>query len=738
MERYGRDGSFWKARPSLPYRPITSVELGNEPNWGGYWCPTPEPETYAKYASAGADGAHAADPQIEAAIGGLVMMRINEIRNGVVHGMATDTFLSRMINAEPTLRDKVDSVALHLYNQDPDVNLSLLGWVRARMAELGLGSQNLYISEFGWGTKGGINFVSETTREANFRSFISKLSRTDCQVSALAPFTWYSQESDPGNPEHWFGLAAADGSPYPSGQAYIDEVATFEGSGTEPAVRNTLHVCGAPPPDQDGDGVPDESDDYPIDPDRSTGSGETPPPDPEQPVGPSRPPRLPADFFGVFAREMPWEADRRRSYYDSMQAIHLGVVRDTTLWNHAEPSQPTSPSGMPNWTETDPRVLGMARRGIRVQPTFIRPPDWISSVPSQAEAQFVAFLEAYAERYGRDGSFWAENGNLDRDLSVRDYEIWSDVDLNQGAWDGTASAAEYASTYSLAAAALTAVDPSARAVIPLHQSSRSGSAADFIRSMVLASPGLRGKIDSVYVEILQSSSPAEIESVVASMRSALNDTGNPTATIKAGIGWNTQGPSSVTETMRADLLAASADRLARSDCGVDAVIADSWTMAEQDQASAWDWLGIAERSDGALRPSGEAFGAVASSFLGYGEVPARSTVHACGLAAPDRDGDGTLDESDDFPIDPERFDGESPVITSSLNKSRSRVTVKFSATDQSALSNFECRLDNKAWTPCSSTLAIKRPRPGRHVLRIAVADEWGNRSEVSKRWKTSR
>lgn len=736
VERYGQGGAFWRANPGLPQHPIERIELGNEPNWGGYWCPTPEPEVYAQYAHAGAQGAHSADGRIEVATGGLVTLRDDELRFGVVHGMATDRFLARMVAAVPELAQELDSIALHLYDQDPDVNLSLIGWTRNEMSRLGLHDQALYVSEFGWNTKGGVNFVSEETRRDNFRSFVSQLARTDCEISAIAPFTWRSEQSDPGNPEHWFGLADADGTPHPSGQAYFDEVAKFEGSGSEPAPRQTLHVCNAPPPDQDGDGVPDELDDYPLDPNRTTGSGETPPPDPEAPGQPALPPRLPADFFGVFTRVMPWQAERRSAYYDSMEAVNLGAIRDTTLWDHAQPTKPTSSLSGLSWTETDPRVLGAAKRGMRIAPTFIDRPGWISSIPAQANFEFSAFLMAYAERYGRNGSFWTENGHLDSSLAVRDYEIWSDVELDQGAWDGTASPAEYASTYLHARNALRSVDPSARAVMPLHEASRQGTAADFIRSAVQATPGLSANIDSVYVEVLQAESPREIENVVATVRAALDATLNSGATIKVGIGWSTQGPSSISESARAALFAESADRLARSDCGIDAVIADSWTMKESDPNSPWDWLGIAEPALGTLRPSGEAFGAVASRYLGFGGKAARSTVHSCGLPAPDRDHDGKADEHDDFPTDPDRFDGTAPVVTIKGPGRRSNPALfNLNAVDEFGIESLECRTDRQPWNACGKSFRTKPLKRGRHTFEARALDSAGNVGRERVRWK---
>ena len=34
LSAYGPDGAFWKANPALPHKPITQIEVCNEPNFG--------------------------------------------------------------------------------------------------------------------------------------------------------------------------------------------------------------------------------------------------------------------------------------------------------------------------------------------------------------------------------------------------------------------------------------------------------------------------------------------------------------------------------------------------------------------------------------------------------------------------------------------------------------------------------------------------------------------------------
>jgi len=120
LRRYGRQGSFWVDHPELRYKPVTRVELWNEPNWRPFYCPAPDPERYAEMVAAGADAAHAVDPDAVVSIGGLVTLKSTTYADGRPTGIELSEFLRRMTAAEPTLPDRVDAVAVHLYDQNPD------------------------------------------------------------------------------------------------------------------------------------------------------------------------------------------------------------------------------------------------------------------------------------------------------------------------------------------------------------------------------------------------------------------------------------------------------------------------------------------------------------------------------------------------------------------------------------------------------------------------------------------
>src|SRR5215203_2701300 len=85
-----------------------------------------------------------------------------------------------MTAAEPTLPDKVDAVAIHLYDLDPDGDISLIGWLRSKMAAAGLGAASVLVTEYGWHTQGGAGSVPEDLRAQFEGIFANQAPRLNC------------------------------------------------------------------------------------------------------------------------------------------------------------------------------------------------------------------------------------------------------------------------------------------------------------------------------------------------------------------------------------------------------------------------------------------------------------------------------------------------------------------------------------------------------------------------------
>ena len=72
-ERYGPGGSFWREHPELPPRPIKTWEIWNEQNSIAYWCPKPDPGTYAELFAHAATQIKEIQPEARVITGGLVL-----------------------------------------------------------------------------------------------------------------------------------------------------------------------------------------------------------------------------------------------------------------------------------------------------------------------------------------------------------------------------------------------------------------------------------------------------------------------------------------------------------------------------------------------------------------------------------------------------------------------------------------------------------------------------------------
>lgn len=235
--RYGRDGSFWDAHPELPYEPITEYEIWNEPNFGRLWCPAPDPAAYARLYLAARAAIHAVDPRAVVLIGGLAAFPADEA--GPPAKTSYRTFLTGMARAEPSLRTKVDAIAVHPYGKDPAAVLRALEGMRAAIDATGMSAVPMLADEIGWHTRGtlGLPPVPEDRRASYFRALTPAIARSDCDVIGIAAHTWVTLEHNPNRPEDWYGMAdPLTGRPYPSAIAYGEQVKELEtGSKTSSA-----------------------------------------------------------------------------------------------------------------------------------------------------------------------------------------------------------------------------------------------------------------------------------------------------------------------------------------------------------------------------------------------------------------------------------------------------------------------------------------------------------------------
>jgi len=317
------------------------------------------------------------------------------------------------------------------------------------------------------------------------------------------------------------------------------------------------------------------------------------------------------DVYGVNAQdvlrlpESSWDG-----HINAMVGGGLTRVRSDANWEQVEPAAPAAPGAHRyDWSGLDRQVAALARHGVRWHPIVSYGTTWAGQVPGDSltpprVADFAAYANALARRYGRGGSFWAEHPSLP-EWPVTRYEIWNEPNAAQF-WRPQERAPErYADLYLAARSSLHRVDPAARAIVGGLALSNPGviSADSFIRRMYRHRPDLRGNVDAVGFHPYA----ATVEGIYAKLRNfrdALTRVGAGEVPIEiTEVGW----PSNeVDEQHRAAALARLADELPRSDCNVQGVLPYSWVGGEYNPANREHWFGIF-RADATPKPSGSAY-----------------------------------------------------------------------------------------------------------------------------------
>lgn len=216
--RYGRDGEFWRANPALPYRPVATFEVWNEPNMAHWWRPTPDPGAYAGLYLTTRDAIKNIDPAATVIVGGIAAAP-----ETTWDGRADVEFLREMYERRPDLRGRVDGVGFHPYAPTPADVLQRVAEMRAVLRDVGEPAVPLMLTEIGWPTRGDSDNVvaSDDVAAQYVRDALVGLSQSGCGVARITWYTWVAPEQDPSESIDWMGLVNRDASPKPAGTAFV-------------------------------------------------------------------------------------------------------------------------------------------------------------------------------------------------------------------------------------------------------------------------------------------------------------------------------------------------------------------------------------------------------------------------------------------------------------------------------------------------------------------------------------
>lgn len=226
VRRYGRDGEFWKAYPSVPYRPITSWEVWNEPNGSEFWRTGVDGADYARLLIAASGAIKAVDPAAFVVSGGLPSM-------GGDHD-AIRPYLDAMYRAGAG--PAMDAVGLHPYAPTPARMLDIVWGARQVMNRYGDTGKKLWLTEYGYPTGGP--FSDYTQAEEGQTAMIVESARRAAGARdrlGIGKLVYYSLSDLPvwtGGQEFWglyCGLFRVDGHPKPAASALAVAVAELTG-----------------------------------------------------------------------------------------------------------------------------------------------------------------------------------------------------------------------------------------------------------------------------------------------------------------------------------------------------------------------------------------------------------------------------------------------------------------------------------------------------------------------------
>jgi Glycosyl hydrolase catalytic core len=204
VRRYGPNGSFWRAHPNVPFLPIHSWQVWNEPNIPNFWRSGVNAHEYVKLLKAASGAIRAADPHAEVVAAGLPNSNL---------GVPFLTYLDRMYKAGA--KGLFDTLAIHPYSHDVQGLLTLAEHARVLMDRWHDRSR-LWITEFGWSTGGDASAfrVSELGQANRIAEALSGLvaQRRALRLRGFVLFKWKDSLAPP----------AMGGDPWPLHTGLLD------------------------------------------------------------------------------------------------------------------------------------------------------------------------------------------------------------------------------------------------------------------------------------------------------------------------------------------------------------------------------------------------------------------------------------------------------------------------------------------------------------------------------------
>ncbi|HEX8975826.1 MAG TPA: hypothetical protein VF781_04875 [Solirubrobacteraceae bacterium] len=172
MQRYGPHGAFWRANRKLPYLPVTTVEVWNEPDNLFDWGQHISLSAYARMYEAVRSAIHRVDHGARVLTGGLAW---------------TESSLPRLLKAFWGL--PMDALAIHPYGATPGQSVRVARDALAIMRRYGRGGTPVSANEYGWTW---IRHTWGSTSRRHLKAYVYQalIGLARLRLSEIEPFSW--------------------------------------------------------------------------------------------------------------------------------------------------------------------------------------------------------------------------------------------------------------------------------------------------------------------------------------------------------------------------------------------------------------------------------------------------------------------------------------------------------------------------------------------------------------------
>jgi hypothetical protein len=261
-------------------------------------------------------------------------------------------------------------------------------------------------------------------------------------------------------------------------------------------------------------------------------------------LAPAATARVSRDFVGITSEDVfAGDTAYRSENLQRQSALGIGLIRQTFDWAAIEKAP-----GQYDLSYHDEYVTAAAVHGITILPILFRAPDFHLkrrharyACPPASNASLAAFAQVLVQRYGPNGTLWAERPGVPK-LPIRSWQIWNEPNLAQY-WCNKPKAKQYVAMLKTVGGAIKQADGGAHIVtagLPPSKLSNAVRLEKFLGQMYKAKAGKY--FDSLAINSY-AKDKRELAKLLTSVRALMNESSDRSGKIWiTELGWGDKGP----------------------------------------------------------------------------------------------------------------------------------------------------------------------------------------------------